>query len=509
MQQTGRNAPLVALVFGIAILFSLGMFFYELKAVRSATEATFRYRSKVIDYYINARIQDVDAMARAFVQHYAYAPERGFGRLRREPKFGGWALSGFESEGGVAGLAGSASGLGDLPSGSVRRELAAALTLDAQIRSVLEFNDEVSWIYYTSAQRFVYIAPKIPVADFHFTDGLYEKPFWWMATPAFNPQSKQIISNLYEDAAGKGLMITISSPIVIERKFVGVVSLDLGIQLLQRLITTGRAPGETILISNDGQVVARAGNFSMYERYRIPLVMQDWSRQEDGRLWLSSEAGRKQLRVLHRVSPIEIYREAALQSLPVWILLLLLVLMFLLLRRLRSALNLVTHLMYQDPLTQSMNRRGLFERADRLRALAERNGSKLAVAIFDIDFFKQINDSCGHEAGDQVLRAIGGGLKAQLREYDVLCRWGGEEFVALFLVDSPEAAPGVAERLRASVSNREVGATLSGGVVIWRDAEALPTAISRADRLMYEAKHEGRNRLKADCGLLASGQVDL
>ncbi len=99
MQQTGRNAPLVALVFGIAILFSLGMFFYELKAVRSATEATFRYRAKVIDYYINARIQDVDAMARAFVQHYAYAPERGFGRLRREPKFGGWALSGFESEG--------------------------------------------------------------------------------------------------------------------------------------------------------------------------------------------------------------------------------------------------------------------------------------------------------------------------------------------------------------------------------------------------------------------------
>ena len=92
-----------------------------------------------------------------------------------------------------------------------------------------------------------------------------------------------------------------------------------------------------------------------------------------------------------------------------------------------------------------------------------------------------------------------------LRDADVVSRWGGEEFVALFLVDSPEAAPGVAERLRASVSNREVGATLSGGVVIWRDAEALPTAISRADRLMYEAKHEGRNRLKADCGLLASG----
>ena len=115
MQQTGRNAHLVALVFGIAILFSLGMFFYELKAVRSATEATFRYRAKVIDYYINARIQDVDAMARAFVQHYAYAPERGFGRLRREPKFGGWALSGFESEGGVAGLAGAAVGFPLLP----------------------------------------------------------------------------------------------------------------------------------------------------------------------------------------------------------------------------------------------------------------------------------------------------------------------------------------------------------------------------------------------------------
>ena len=505
MQQTGRNAPIIALVLGIAVLFSLGIFFYELKAVRSATEATFRYRARLINYYINSRMQDVDALARAFVQHYAYAPERGFDRLRREPSFKGWALSGFESEGGWDGLAGSASGLGDLPSRSARRELAAALMLDAQIRSVLEFNDEVSWIYYTSAQRFVYIAPKVPVADFHFIDGLYEKPYWWPATPAFNPQSKQIISHLYEDAAGKGLMISISSPVVIERTFVGVVSLDLGIQLLQRLITTGRAPGETILVSNDEQVVARAGKFAVSERYRIPADIQDWSRENDGRMWLSSESGQKQLRVLHRVSSFEISREAAVQSLPVWILSLLLVLMFLLLRRLYSALDMVTHLMFEDPLTQALNRRGLFDRADRLRALAERSGGKLAVVIFDIDFFKQINDSRGHESGDAVLRMVGMGLKAQLREYDALCRWGGEEFVALFMVASPDAAPTVAERLRASVSNREVEATLSGGVVIWREAEALADAISRADKLMYEAKQEGRNRLNADCRLDADG----
>lgn len=222
-------------------------------------------------------------------------------------------------------------------------------------------------------------------------------------------------------------------------------------------------------------------------------------------MWLSTEAGQKQLRVLHRVNAFEIYREAAWQSLPVWILSLLLVLMFLLLRRLYSALDMVTHLMFEDPLTQALNRRGLFDRADRLHALAERSGGKLAVAIFDVDFFKQINDSRGHEAGDTVLRMVGMGLKAQLREYDALCRWGGEEFVALFMVASPEAAPGVAERLRASVSNREVEATLSGGVVIWREAEALADAISRADKLMYEAKQEGRNRLNADCRLDADG----
>lgn len=502
----GNNAAVVALALGIAALFSAGVFYYEYNAVRRATEATFQHRTRLVRYYLKARLQDVDALARTFVQNFGSAPERHFDRLRSRPDFGGWAISGFASEDGVDALAGSASGLGDPPlSDGVRRELAAALSLDSQIRSILDFNEEIAWIYYTSARRFLYMAPKVPVATFRFFEGLYEKPFWWPATPAHNPQSRQIVSELYDDAAGKGLMISISSPLTIDREFVGVVSLDLGIQLLQRLLDIDAVPGETLLVGDDGRIVARAGDFSPNERYPLHEARHGWLRDVEGNLWLSSEVGMEPMRMLHRLRPGELYGLAALHSVPVWILLLMLTLLFLVLRRLNVALDMVTFLMREDPLTQTLNRRGLFDGAERLRMLSKRLGKTLAVAIFDIDFFKQINDSRGHEAGDQVLSAMGLGLKAQMREYDALCRWGGEEFVVLFMVETQESASAVAERMRTCVSDGAAEVTLSGGVVVWRDTESLSDAIDRADRLMYEAKQGGRNCLRADCSHAAAG----
>jgi diguanylate cyclase (GGDEF)-like protein len=141
-------------------------------------------------------------------------------------------------------------------------------------------------------------------------------------------------------------------------------------------------------------------------------------------------------------------------------------------------------------------------------ARAVRSGSDLSVALIDIDHFKEVNDEHGHLAGDEVLAAVGRMLRALLREYDVLGRFGGEEF-ALVLPQTDEAAAcGIAERIRGHIESLSVSAhsrlgseyvsvTVSIGVASLTSAgESLTELLAAADAAMYGAKHAGRNRVR-------------
>ena len=157
----------------------------------------------------------------------------------------------------------------------------------------------------------------------------------------------------------------------------------------------------------------------------------------------------------------------------------------------------------RDPLTGLLNRRGFEERMAEETARASRYGHPLALAMLDIDHFKAINDTYGHDGGDAVLRALGQLLTSTLRDNDYPARIGGEEFVAL-LVEAPlEAATETAERLRARIQAMEVPwkgdripVTASFGV------SAVPECVSEAgalvqsaDEALYASKHGGRNRV--------------
>ncbi|MBP1628570.1 MAG: sensor diguanylate cyclase [Holophagaceae bacterium] len=488
-----------------AVVVSVAFYFHALNAVRGEVEGTFQHRSNVIRYYIGSMQQNVDSLERTFRHQYSLAPEVHFDKLRRHDELGVWSLSGLEIEDQEGGISGSATGLGNLPlSPPVRRELAAALALDPQIRSILGCYRDVSWIYYTSARRFRYLAPKILLSDFRFSERLYALPCWTAATPEHNPLGKQVISEAYEDAAGKGRMITISSPAVVNGQFLGVISMDLSVQRLKRLTGTGRGiPGETLLVDENGRILARSGESIADDRVAVPPTLQDFWMDSGGHEWLAREISADQLRLLHRIRPAELYLNAALRSAPVWFLCALLSGLLMVAWRLRRALKVVTLLMHHDPLTRALNRRGLFDRAPAMRAHTFRQGSCLAVALFDADFFKKVNDEQGHETGDLLLGALGRAFRAQMREYDALCRWGGEEFALVFEVEDPASIEAVAERLRvgaAEAQKAETGLaiTLSGGVVLWRTRESLPEAINRADQLLYAAKHGGRDRLVWD-----------
>lgn len=157
-----------------------------------------------------------------------------------------------------------------------------------------------------------------------------------------------------------------------------------------------------------------------------------------------------------------------------------------------------------DALTGLYNRRHLQEQLRQLGGAAVRHDRSLAVVMFDVDFFKKVNDSAGHQGGDDVLNELAHRIQSAKREEDVAGRWGGEEFLLILPECDVEAAYRVGERIRETVAATPfpVGAhqlpvTVSGGCAAGRgdDIEAM---VDRADKALYVAKEAGRNLIVAD-----------
>jgi two-component system cell cycle response regulator len=158
-----------------------------------------------------------------------------------------------------------------------------------------------------------------------------------------------------------------------------------------------------------------------------------------------------------------------------------------------------------DRLTGLPNRRYIEDRLDQAMAAARRSRRPLALALADLDHFKQINDRHGHAAGDMVLRHAAAALRQAFRRSDVIARYGGEEFVILLPEAEPAAAAERLERFRADIAAQPVrlpGAaavpiTLSVGLAVFpEDGEEAADLLARADQRLYAAKRAGRNRLQ-------------
>jgi diguanylate cyclase (GGDEF)-like protein/hemerythrin-like metal-binding protein len=156
----------------------------------------------------------------------------------------------------------------------------------------------------------------------------------------------------------------------------------------------------------------------------------------------------------------------------------------------------------QDSLTQLYNRQRFDQDLQRIFAQAERDGSRLALLIFDLDDFKPVNDLYGHAAGDIVLKKVAETLSAQLRRNEVLYRIGGDEFALLLVNSSNEEITILAERIVSSVSSLTfafIGATARVGCSLGiarypQDARSLETLLQLADHAMYVAKNSGKGR---------------
>lgn len=161
-------------------------------------------------------------------------------------------------------------------------------------------------------------------------------------------------------------------------------------------------------------------------------------------------------------------------------------------------------LAWTDELTGLLNRRFFLRASDEECHRMRRTQQTAAVAIFDLDFFKEINDLYGHASGDRVLKSIAQIAHAELRgPFDKLGRWGGEEFVVLLSDVTPEFARSVCERLRSRIQaalietgEYQVCVTASFGFCMLSAGADVNMAIEAADQALYEAKRRGRNRVE-------------
>jgi diguanylate cyclase (GGDEF)-like protein len=162
----------------------------------------------------------------------------------------------------------------------------------------------------------------------------------------------------------------------------------------------------------------------------------------------------------------------------------------------------------RDPLTGCRNRRAFFDAVHPLFDHVVASGQQLCCIMIDIDHFKTFNDRYGHAIGDKVLAAVSRKLAAGLREQDLLCRYGGEEFCIVLPDCSMEAALQAAERLRESIE-RQAGDSVRAGEplritssfgvsALHADTPNIEALIERADKALYQAKAEGRNRVCID-----------
>jgi diguanylate cyclase (GGDEF)-like protein/PAS domain S-box-containing protein len=172
--------------------------------------------------------------------------------------------------------------------------------------------------------------------------------------------------------------------------------------------------------------------------------------------------------------------------------------------RIKAQNEKLQHLASRDPLTGCLNRRAFFERVAPKFSAALRNNGALCCIMTDIDHFKNFNDLYGHAIGDQVIRAVAANIERQLRQEDLLCRYGGEEFCIVLFDISPEAAFAIAERIRYSLESHGNSAirgaevkqiTSSFGIAsITEGATTIEHLIDQADTALYASKANGRNR---------------
>lgn len=171
-------------------------------------------------------------------------------------------------------------------------------------------------------------------------------------------------------------------------------------------------------------------------------------------------------------------------------------------KELTEAYDKIEHLALTDTLTGIPNRRNLTNLMGKEASRSRRNGTTFSLIMCDIDFFKKVNDTYGHDTGDYVLCEVASIIQESVRQQDVVGRWGGEEFLIMLPETKMEDATSVAEKLRKAIESKEMAfhdysfkVTMTFGVSVFETDLGIEKSIKKADDALYEGKQSGRNKV--------------
>jgi len=406
---------------------------------------------------------------------------------------------------------GTLTGIGPIPNSAAgKAEINLALNYNTFFREYCGRNPDVAWVYYTSENDFLLMYPRAD-DDFAYTKKLKSVPFYTIVTPENNPLGESLWTRAYLDEAGKGLMVTFSSPVYHNGTFLGVVSLDLTTATFQKIMSSSY---DTFLIDEENAVIATGQNldFSSGVKKFDTLITLSESRMQYIRDLDSDTVKRLGATYFYKydfsaapwtlivkVPAYLLVAKATLVSLP------LLVICFLLIRTLKAsefrekAEAAIREMAITDQLTGLKNRYFLDAMIEKEFQRADRYKRQLSVIAFDLDHFKIVNDTWGHGVGDEVLQQTARTAQNQIRGADVLIRTGGEEFLIMLPETGIKGAYEVAEKVRKAL---ETGVhpvagvcTASFGIADREEGETYSNLYRRADEALYRAKENGRNRV--------------
>lgn len=374
------------------------------------------------------------------------------------------------------------------------------LNFSAPVESV---DGQFKWSYYTSVNGFMALAPKLHISRFHFSDFYYTRPFWHVALPENNPEKRTVFSDLFEDSAAPGQIVSISTPVYYENKFRGVVTLDVALDYLNNVLRSNvsSAHDNLSLITKDGQVVT-TNNLQLPERIDFKITNETPFNQLVSHLdfyYILSHAINDKFYVVYQLSPTDLRRLIFENIYDLIAISLLLLIVLLMLAKMLTLYRKTKKLAEFDGLSNLYNRMTLEHLSEQVLEDSLNRGQPVCIIMADIDFFKKINDEYGHHVGDKGIIHVANIIKDIVRKTDLAGRYGGEEFVITVPNCNIEKATEFAERIRTEVENstfhKNKNIKLSLGI-----AETSPTKMlsfkelcKKADLALYKAKEDGRN----------------
>lgn len=377
-------------------------------------------------------------------------------------------------------------------------ELKTAETLTPVIEAILsEIKSSVA-IYYTSKQGFSYRAPQHLIDQYLFNAEQYKQPFWLNSIPVNNPLYKPVFS-LINDTTGHKKKFSLSNPIIVNGQFLGVISIEMTTNEIDNLLSIDQHIANSVLLDNDN-IISYAPN---HDSIGIPLELThvestpSWQRTESGWLYSAPIIPGK-LYFAHQLTDQSIIHDAIENSMLLWGLLILGVVLSLLTMQLFCTAKKNRNLMLVDPLTSLYNRRGFHIVSVPIFAHLKRHKSPWSLLLIDVDFFKKVNDTYGHNIGDDVLVKIASFIQQSNRSESIVGRWGGEEFLVLLPGTSAEQAMEAAERIRTNIAENlliknQEHVTVSIGISSAIYNDNFEKMVHNADLALYQAKNKGRN----------------